>query len=331
MGRDGLKHRFSWLAAVALVLFLGGCAETQFLVSGAKRLSGSTETSTASAEGRYKVGDPYKINGVWYYPKADYEYNETGIASWYGPKFNGRPTANGEKFDMNAISAAHRTLPLPSIVRVTNLRNGRSLKVRVNDRGPFAHGRIIDMSRRGAQLLGFEKAGIASVRVEILPRESRQLAATYNNGVNVLASTKPPPTAAPRVAVTSAKLAPPPGTNSTPPPTNNHKVVVVKQAPKRDVREPPAAPTIDGSVTVVSVPASPKIYVQAGAFTQYDNANRLRARLSLIGPAKIYQVRVVERPLFRVRLGPISSVGEADSMLATVMQSGVGDARIVVD
>lgn len=329
MGRDGLKHRFAWLTAAVLVLFLGGCAETQFLVSGAKRLTGSADSSLA---GRYKIGDPYKINGVWYYPKADYEYNESGIASWYGRKFNGRPTANGETFDMNAISAAHRTLPLPSIVRVTNLRNGRSLKVRVNDRGPFAHGRIIDMSRRGAQLLGFERAGTASVRVEILPRESRQLAANYNNGADVLASSKkPPPVAAPRVAVTSTTLAPPPGTSAAPPPPNNHKVVEVTQAPQRNVRKPPTVPSVDGSVTVVPVPAAPKIYVQAGAFSQYHNANRLRARLSLIGPAEIHQVRVVERPLFRVRMGPMSSVNEADNLLATIMRVGVNDARIVVD
>lgn len=340
---DGLKRRWALLAPVALAIFLSGCAETQFLVSGAKRISGSTEQTkkTAGTEGKYKIGDPYKIRGVWYYPKPDYEYNETGIASWYGPQFNGRPTANGETFDMNAISAAHRTLPLPSIVRVTNLSNGRSLKVRVNDRGPFAHGRIIDMSRRGAQLLGFEKAGTAKVRVEILPRESRQLAAAYNNsgvrgnssvrGGEIQVASKPPPKAAPRVAVTSTSLAPPPGATAAPPPTNNHKVVVVETAPERDVRVPLTAPVVDEAVTLVPVPASQNIFVQAGAFTQYDNANRLRARLSLIGPAKIFQVRVIDRPLFRVRMGPLGSVTNADKLLATVLQSGIKDARIVVD
>lgn len=333
----GLKRRWAWLAPLALAIFLSGCAETQFLVSGAKRISGSTDLTkkAAGTEGKYKVGDPYKIRGVWYYPKPNYEYNETGIASWYGPQFDGRPTANGETFDMNAISAAHRTLPLPSIVRVTNLSNGRSLKVRVNDRGPFAHGRIIDMSRRGAQLLGFEKAGTAKVRVEILPRESRQLAAAYSNsGVRageIQVAAKPPPVAAPRVAVTSTSLAPPPGATAAPPPTNNHKVVAVETAPERDVRVPLAAPIVDDSVTQVAVPASQNIFVQAGAFTQYGNANRLRARLSLIGQAKIFQVRVIDRPLFRVRMGPLESVTAADRLLETVLQSGIKDARIVVD
>ena len=143
IGDFGVTHRWTWLTATVLAFFVGGCAETQFLVSSAKRMSGSTETAVVKdpTPGRYKVGDPYQINGVWYYPKVDYDYRETGIASWYGPKFDGGQTANGEVFDMNGISAAHRTLPLPSIVRVTNLENGRSLKVRVNDRGPFARGR----------------------------------------------------------------------------------------------------------------------------------------------------------------------------------------------
>jgi rare lipoprotein A len=327
-----VKHRRTWLNIAVLSLIIGGCAETEFLVSSAKRISGSAETTVTkdSTPGRYKVGDPYKIGGIWYYPKVDYEYNKTGIASWYGPQFNGRPTANGEIFDMNAISAAHKTLPLPSVVRVTNLGNGRSLKVRVNDRGPFAHGRIIDMSRRGAQLLGFERAGTAKVRVEILPGESRQLAATYT-GTKVFVSDKPPPAAAPRVAVTSTALAPPPGTNSAPPPTNNHKVVAVETVPKRDLRKVATAPAIDESVTVLTVPTQPQIFVQAGAFTQYDNANKLRARMSLIGKAKIYQVRVVERPFFRVRLGPLASVQEADGILITVIQAGQKDARIIVD
>src|ERR1700691_2094534 len=122
----------------------------------------------------YKVGDPYQINGVWYYPSEDLSYDETGIASWYGADFHGKYTANGEVYDLNALTAAHRTLPMPSIVQVTNLENGRTIKLRVNDRGPYLRGRIIDVSRRGAQLLGFEGGGTAKVRVRIVPAESIQ-------------------------------------------------------------------------------------------------------------------------------------------------------------
>ena len=112
----------------------------------------------------------------------DLNYIETGIASWYGPNFHGKYTANGEIFDQNLITAAHRTLPLPSVVQVTNLENGRTISMRVNDRGPFAKNRIIDISRRGAQLLGFKEKGTAKVKVKILPDESRRIKiATLNN------------------------------------------------------------------------------------------------------------------------------------------------------
>lgn len=123
------------MAVAAFGVLLAGCAETQLAVHGVKRLGTTTQPTQV---GNYKIGNPYEIAGQWYYPAVDYEYSETGIASWYGPKFHGKKTANGEIFDQYEVSAAHRTLPLPSIVRVTNLENGKSIKVRVNDRGPFA-------------------------------------------------------------------------------------------------------------------------------------------------------------------------------------------------
>lgn len=116
----------------------------------------------------YKVGAPYKINGRWYRPQQVTEYETVGIASWYGVPFHGRLTSNGELFDMNAYTAAHPTLPLPSLVRVTNLRNGRSMVLRVNDRGPFVDNRIIDLSRAAARALGFEYQGLAKVHVVYL-------------------------------------------------------------------------------------------------------------------------------------------------------------------
>lgn len=125
--------------------------------------------------GIYKVGNPYKIGSKWYYPKEDYNYSEVGIASWYGEDFNGKKTANGERYNMNTLTAAHRTLPLPSIVRVTNLQNGRSVIVRVNDRGPYVKDRIIDLSKHGAQLLGYMGQGTTKVKVEIMEKESKAL------------------------------------------------------------------------------------------------------------------------------------------------------------
>ncbi len=149
-------------AGIALLaLFLAACAKVDI-----------ADAVRKEAQGHYKVGQPYEIRGVWYHPAEDPFYDEEGIASWYGEPFHGQLTANGEIYDMNELTAAHKTLPMPVYVRVTNLENGRSLELRVNDRGPFIAGRIIDVSRRGAQLLGFKENGTARVRVQVIDQDS---------------------------------------------------------------------------------------------------------------------------------------------------------------
>lgn len=139
--------------------------------------SGPAVFSNDKHVGKYKVGEPYQIDGKWYTPQADENYEEEGMASWYGPGFHKKLTANGDEFDQNALTAAHRTLPMPSMVRVTNLDNGRSLVVMVNDRGPFSKGRILDLSSRAAEILGFRDKGLAKVRVKFLPGQTRRLLA----------------------------------------------------------------------------------------------------------------------------------------------------------
>ena len=152
--------------------------------------------------GVYRVGHPYVVGGRTYVPQEDVNYTATGFASWYGDDFHGRYTANGEIFDMNAITAAHPTLPLPSYVRVTNLKNHRSIIVRVNDRGPYVGNRLIDLSVRTAKLLGFYGNGLAKVKVEYVGRapiagsDDRKLEATLREGLPVsppvrVASAKP--------------------------------------------------------------------------------------------------------------------------------------------
>ncbi len=151
-----LMKAASRLAAAAPLLFpLSACATLS---------SPATSSQPASA-----VGQPYRINGRLYRPHEDLSYDRTGVASWYGPRFHGRRTASGELYDMNALTAAHPTLPLATMVRVTNLANGRSVTVRINDRGPFALDRIIDLSHAGARALGFDRSGVARVRVTVLP------------------------------------------------------------------------------------------------------------------------------------------------------------------
>lgn len=126
----------------------------------------TTSAYVPKGGGRAMVGKPYQVAGRWYTPRVDTGYDKTGRASWYGSNFHGRLTANGEVFDQNALTAAHPTLPLPSYVRVTNLENRRSIIVRINDRGPFVADRLIDLSKRSAEMLGFAGKGVASVRVQ---------------------------------------------------------------------------------------------------------------------------------------------------------------------
>lgn len=302
-------------------VFLGGCAETRFFTSSVKHAG-----MNQGVNGKYKIGNPYQIQGVWYYPAEDFDYVETGIASWYGQQFQGKPTANGEVFDMNQVSAAHRTLPLPSIIRVTNLENGRSLVVRVNDRGPFAHGRILDMSKRGAQLLGYEKQGTARVKVELLKDQSLAL---KNSLVNQLSAENSPiksgSLAKPQVS--SQSLSVPKGGVEAPQPMATKTANVAQRS------APQPAPRLEQPSQIVKkMPvSSTRMFIQAGAFSRFDNANRVKASLSNVGNVQVSQVLVNGRDFFRVRVGPLSSVGEADQILENVISAGYPSAKIIID
>jgi rare lipoprotein A len=185
---EGIR-RVALLAAIGLALAACG-GPTRFV----------SEHRSLTPHPTYKIGAPYTIKGITYHPHVDYAYDQTGIASWYGEAFQGQYTANGEVYDLNQLTAAHTTLPLPSVVEVINLQNNRALRIRVNDRGPFAQGRIIDLSRRAAQLLGFESAGTATVRVRVLKADSMRAAAAAERGkisdgeeVTMIAATTAPP------------------------------------------------------------------------------------------------------------------------------------------
>lgn len=177
-----VRYRISTFAVLlAGVLLLSGCAETEFVSHWVKKISWPGQQEQA---GTYKIGEPYRVGSVWYYPHEDFHLVETGIASWYGPDFNHHRTANGEIYDQDELTAAHRTLQMPSLVRVTNLENGRSVVVRINDRGPYARGRLIDVSKRAAVLLGFIGKGTARVRLEVLPKESQEIAEAAKRGLD---------------------------------------------------------------------------------------------------------------------------------------------------
>src|ERR1700760_2836822 len=170
----------------AFVLLLAACSSTT-PPPRTRPAEPNTVTVPPNA-GVYKVGQPYQVDNVWYYPREQPDYDETGIASWYGPTFYGHHTANGEMYDGSALTAAHKTLPMPVNVRVTNLENGKSLVVRVNDRGPYARGRIIDLSKRAAELLDVVQTGTAKVRV------------TYLGRADLEGGAPPPPPTPPEIA-----------------------------------------------------------------------------------------------------------------------------------
>lgn len=164
-------------------------SETKYKTKASPRIKRSSNEIRAHTGNYIKFGRPYKVKNRWYYPKKTYaHYKQTGKASWYGAAFQGRLTANGEVYNMNGLSAAHPTMPLPSYARVTNLSNGSSIIVRVNDRGPYVANRIIDLSREAAKMLNYKDNGLASVKVEYIGLaplkgdDSKYLLASYKSG-----------------------------------------------------------------------------------------------------------------------------------------------------
>ena len=254
---------------------------------------------------------------------------------------------------MNQVTAAHKTLPMPSLVRVTNLENGRMIVVRVNDRGPYSRGRIIDMSRRAAQLLGFEQGGTAKVRVQIMARESQALAdaraqrgswrSTSRESIPInrrrrrrirhsIRGRRPPRGTA------SSQTAP--GQTSAPLAARPPDVAVVDEQSvmrRDDPGEVVKGEDIGGrflpapqvSATRKVRPSS--IYIQAGAFSVAENAERLRTRLGQVAKTDISPAMVGGRTFYRVRIGPIATVDQADQLLARIVGAGAGDAKIIVD
>ena len=287
-------------------------------------VSNSSAVSVPPNAGVYKVGNPYQADGIWYYPREQPDYDETGIASWYGAQFHGKHTSNGEIFDSNALTAAHRTLPMPVNVRVTNLENGRSLILRVNDRGPFARGRIIDVSKHAAELLGFYGTGTAKVRVTYLGRADMNGAPLPDNTPVAIATAVP---AVPTQKVDTAALNIVPGAAVAP------VIQVTSLAPAAVATAP--TPTTDieptGQVVHVAVPAVTHLYVQAGAFGSRANADRLKEKLAAASGLFISPIDRNGQRLYRVRIGPFDDVNAADAALAQLVGLGSNDAQIVVD
>lgn len=233
---------------------------------------------------------PYQVRGRWYTPKEQPNYEEVGMASWYGDAFNGRPTSTGERFNMHELTAAHKTLPLPGLVEVTNLDNGRRVVVRLNDRGPFVDGRIIDLSRGAAQELGMISQGVGRVRVRYLGHAPR-----LGGGV-VLQQAEARP------ARTSPASQPVP------------YAIVAAASPPPVVAPPPVA-------------QAGGVWVQAGAFADQRAARRIAGRLG--DRATVQPMNSGGRELYRVVVGPWDDATAAENARQAVVARGYADALLI--
>ena len=353
---SGIARRpfsYGWVLAVALALALGACSSLR---------GNKTAGGQPAVRGGYKIGVPYTIRGVKYYPREDFAYDKTGLASWYGDPFHGRKTASGEIYDKWAMTAAHKTLQMPSLVEVTNLENGRKLVLRINDRGPFVSGRIIDLSRGAARKLGVEKTGVAKVRVRILKRESlrmKQLALANMSPKAVavaaraaaVAPSQPPtapvvaspapaatggPTALtvpPLTGQTAARPAARPVRVSTPRSIGSENLApkpAARIAPPPAVSPPPIVVAAGPKAPAPQVSGNGSIFIQAGAFRSAGNARRLRDALATIGQARVVPAQVRGQRYYRVRLGPVVTIEQGNRLLARVVSAGYPRARMIV-
>jgi rare lipoprotein A len=320
--RGQMAEAGRWAAVLMAGASLAACASLTTPTYGIH--APGAQTSIAPKPGAKGTDQPYQVGGIWYAPQDQPHYDERGVASWYGDAFNMKATADGEIFDMNQFSAAHTTLPLPSMVEVTNLDNGRKLVVRVNDRGPFVGGRIIDLSRAAAQELGYDRAGTAHVRVRYVG---------------------PAPLAGPGAGVRYAKASPATqGPMSTRRPADEDIFEEAALAPTAAVTplvrapEPVTVSTLaplpaaHGSAMAATAPTgvtAQSYRIQAGAFSDQDNARRAAAQLAAAGTATIEPMEKGGTTLYRVILPGPADEAEAFAMRDKVAGIGFADARVL--
>ena len=315
------KHVSRAFSMAIVLLMLQGCSSVELAIDLYKKQKRETTEDAVVAAPRYKVGNPYKVAGVWYYPERDLTYDDTGIGSWYGNEFAGKLTANGEIFDPELVTAAHKTLPMPSVVRVTNLDNGKSLVVRINDRGPFVAGRIIDLSREAARRIGYKDNGLARVRVQLLAEQSLRLEKLAKNGEF------PSVDGAPSIAMPEVEAVVKPKVNITA--KSNTGRSAYSSANGQSALELLSQSRVGEVITMP--PVITQIWVQVGAFHSKSSASAVLAQLETMGNGEISSLLKAGQTLHRVRLGPVQTVSEADKLLNGVMNIGFSGARIVVD
>lgn len=262
----------------------------------------------------YLVGYPYQAGGEWHYPHTFNDYDVTGLAMVIPPDHQAA-TTNGEAFHQRGLMAQSPVLPLPSLVRITNLVNGRALTVRINDRGPEMPGRVVAVTRKVASLLSFPPDGVVEVRVELLAGQSAALQAELGEGPHL--------TAAPVAGVQFAALPPPPGS------AGNTSTSSSSAAPQPAIFQAPTESTTLSGVVHQTTPDPGPLYVEMGGFGSARDARSLRDRLGDM-PGWVVPQPTPSRTLYAVQLGPYHSVAAADAALRSVLARGIADPEIVV-
>ena len=275
--------------------------------------------STVGRDGKPLRGTekPYQINGIWYYPKADPDYNVVGIGSWYGEQFHNRRTANGEVFDMDVPSAAHKTLPLPSLVEVTNLDTGQKMIVRVNDRGPFVGDRVIDLSKAAAEQLGYRRQGVARVRVKYIGPASKGV---FNPPRQYARAATPPPVRSGPRSFDDIKE-----------PTQRVQVLPSRSEPDWSpiMQSAPQINPPDRVPNRVYASVKSAYRVQAGSFSSRENAEKAVRQLSGTGQAAIDTIERASGTLYRVTVTAGQDEGSAWSLRDRVESLGYQGATVL--
>lgn len=318
------------LAAVLLAgASLAACVSPQYPTR-----AGGPMGAPRAGQGEYKVGKPYQVGGIWYVPREQPDYDQTGVASWYGEQFHMKATANGETFDLARVSAAHTTLPLPSMVEVTNLDNGRKLVVRVNDRGPFVGDRIIDLSQEAARQLGYERQGLARVRVRyagpaplVGPDGGMRYAGAQPLPTRMAAASPAP--AAIRAAEPAIEIA----TTAVPRAIAAPTAITAEALPPLTgpaISDTPIAPAATATASgAVPIAATSALRVQAGAFSNEANARLAASQLARAGNAVVEPVQSNGLTLYRVTLPAPGDEAAAYALRDRVAEFGFVDARVV--
>lgn len=309
-------------AIIAIGLIVAGCSSAKkdpFAGIGSPYYSKAGPLPKGG--GRYHVGKSYEVAGVSFTPKAQPNYDKTGVASWYGPQFHRRMTSNGEWFDMNELTAAHATLPLPSYAKVTNLANGRNVVVRINDRGPFVGTRIIDMSRKSAEVLGFKPQGMAKVRVQYIGS-----APLNDQGQHLAAMNRELRNGTPLRQMMAAANGEGMGGSGS-------GMQIAAATPSFEP-SPVYQPVYQGAEPSIASATndyqSPEYFVQVGSFADPYNAQRAREELENSGPVQVQELVGSAGPLYRVRIGPMNNEGQAQLALRQAVDLGHPDARLIM-